>query len=535
MALIYAHRQSETVDRDAVDELDSQLKLSRKAAGDKALYYAAMFLWLMGRSDKAKDYIDRMLKMTSSSKEGLILKGWIELSSESNQNRNKAIRYFDNGLENSKSVFGLMGKVTYFMGKQNFSGALEVVNQMIAFQPDFVPALTLKMNLFLAQQDWEQTLDAASRYLKQDGHHLKALQIMVVHAIAKDGDLIKCGNNTEILQTLCQFGERAFAKAPADADIANEIGYLHVLQNKIKEAVRWYSNGIKLDGTSMPALAGMIHCQLLQGQLEEAAQQLEFLSEIQQSIGQSAVTHHSMSIMCSKNKEVALLQAMLACKSGAGQEVVGTLLKEAAELHFSAIQGLPLGVKYFEKLNPAFLFEVVKTHLAVCQPRALGQPLSFGLMHSAMILEPVVKTAPSCLPGAYLMAKVKFLSGDLMSAQNFIMRCLELDPTVADIHLLQAHIYLSLEDFKKCLQSLETGVSHNFQVREQPLYHLIKARALKNMGDLPEAIRTLNMVMSLPGLKRETRGKEASISNSDRVSAYLELCTDYMELDYGLV
>ncbi|XP_036378258.1 tetratricopeptide repeat protein 21B [Megalops cyprinoides] len=542
MALIYAHKQTETVDRDAVEELDSQLKASRKAAGDKALYYAAMFLWLMGRGDKARDYLDRMLKMSSSSREGLILKGWIEVTSENDLNRNKALRYFDSGMSDSKNVFGLMGKVRYFTGKQNFSGALEVVNQIIASHPDFLPALTLKMNLFLAQQDWEQSLDTASRNLQKDGHNLKALQIMAVHDLAKDGDLIKarehlqallsaveitepstpslhvsitvpisrmCGNNTEVLQTLCQFVERAFAKAPTDACIATEIGYLLVLQNKIKEAMRWYSTAIKLDGSSMPALAGVIRCQLLQGQLEEAAQQLEFLGEIQQSIGQSA--------------ELGLLQAMLAHKRGAGADVVSSLLKEATELHFSAIQGLPLGVEYFEKLNPAFLFEVVKTHLAVCQPCTVGQPLPFGLMHSAMILEPVVKTAPGILPGAYLMAKVKFLSGDLTSAQSLLTHCLELDPTLSEVHLLQAHLYLSMGDFKKCLQSLETGVSHNFQVRELPQYHLIKAKALKKTGDLPEAIQSLKMVMSLPGVRREVKGKEASISNSDRVSAYLEL------------
>lgn len=66
-------------------------------------------------------------------------------------------------------------------------------------------------------------------------------------------------------------------------------------------------------------------------------------------------------------QELAFIQAMLACKRGASQAVVSSLLKEAAELHFSAIQGLPLGVEYFEKLNPSFLFDVVKTNLAVCQ------------------------------------------------------------------------------------------------------------------------------------------------------------------------
>ena len=36
--------------------------------------------------------------------------------------------------------------------------------------------------------------------------------------------------------------------------------------------------------------AGIIRCQLIEGHLEDAEQQLEFLTEIQQSIGKSGVT-----------------------------------------------------------------------------------------------------------------------------------------------------------------------------------------------------------------------------------------------------
>ena len=37
-------------------------------------------------------------------------------------------------------------------------------------------------------------------------------------------------------------------------------------------------------------IQGIIKCQLIDGQLEDAEQQLEFLNEIQQSIGKSAVS-----------------------------------------------------------------------------------------------------------------------------------------------------------------------------------------------------------------------------------------------------
>lgn len=47
--------------------------------------------------------------------------------------------------------------------QQNYSAALEVVNQIIVAYPSFMPALILKMRLYLAQQDWEQTLETARR------------------------------------------------------------------------------------------------------------------------------------------------------------------------------------------------------------------------------------------------------------------------------------------------------------------------------------------------------------------------------------
>lgn len=48
------------------------------------------------------------------------------------------------------------------------------------------------------------------------------------------------------------------------------------------------------------------------------------------------------------------------------QEEVANLLNDAVDTHFSTLQGLPLGVEYFEKLNPDFLLEIVKVYLAMC-------------------------------------------------------------------------------------------------------------------------------------------------------------------------
>ena len=72
MALIHAHKKAKLVDREAVQELESRLRQDRQSCGEMALFFGGMFLWHTGRHDKAREYIDRMIKMASGNKEVLI-------------------------------------------------------------------------------------------------------------------------------------------------------------------------------------------------------------------------------------------------------------------------------------------------------------------------------------------------------------------------------------------------------------------------------------------------------------------------------
>lgn len=65
-------------------------------------------------------------------------------------------------------------------------------------------------------------------------------------------------------------------------------------------------------------------------------------------------------------------------------------------------------------------------------------------------------------------------------------------------------------------------------MREHPVYHLIKAQTLKKMGELSEAIKTLQMARNLPGMRKHTasskaKGKRIEVDTSDRVAVFLEL------------
>ncbi|XP_040850864.1 tetratricopeptide repeat protein 21A isoform X1 [Ochotona curzoniae] len=546
MALLYAHKCCETIDREAVEELEHSLKETRKSASASARYYASLFLWLAGHPDKAKEYLNHSLKASNGSGEDSVLRGWVDLTSDNPQVVKKSIKYLEQGLQDSKDVLGLMGKARYLMMQYNYSGALEVVNQLAVASANFLPALVLKMRLFLAQQNWEQVVETAYRILERDQNNIDAYQTLAVHELAREGNMTTavehvsnliialemrepqnptlhlkkilvvsrlCGRHQAVLHQVGSFLERIFLAKPSYAQVATELGYLLILRNQVKEAFLWYSEAMNLDGNSKAALTGIIWCQILEGHLEEAEHQLEFLKEVQQSLRKSEV--------------LVFLQALLASKKNKGDLEVTALLQEAVELHFSGIQGLPMSCEYFEKLDPLFLVCVAKEYLLFCskQPRAPGQMVSPLLKQVALILTPVVKAAPALMESMYVMAQVKYLSGELENAQSTLKCCLELDPTFVDSHLLMAQIYLAQGNLAMCSHCLELGVSHNFQVRDHPLYHFIKARALNKSGDYAEAIKTLKMIVKLPSVKVE-EGKKCrgpSLQPSERVSILLEL------------
>lgn len=337
IALIYAHKMSPNPDREAILESDARMKEQRKGAGPKALYHAGLFLWHIGRLDKAREYIDRMIKMSNGSKEGQILKAWLDLTKGKEPYTKKALKCFEEELQDGNDIFALLGKAQCLEMHQNYSGALEAVNQIIVNFPSFLPAFIKKMKLQLALQDWDQTVETAQRLMLQDNQNVEALRILALYYLCREGDIEKaatklenlesaldamepqngqlfykitlafsrtCGRSQLILQKIQTLLERAFSLTPQQSEFATELGYQMILQGKVKEALKWYKTALTLDETNIPALAGFIRCQLIEGQLQDADQQLEFLSEIQQSIGKSPELTYLRAILAmKKNKQ----------------------------------------------------------------------------------------------------------------------------------------------------------------------------------------------------------------------------------------
>jgi hypothetical protein len=106
-------------------------------------------------------------------------------------------------------------------------------------------------------------------------------------------------------------------------------------------------------------------------QLDEAAQQLEFLSEIKSTIGNPAVRLLSKNFGLASSltvlfysKEISFLSAQLLEKQGGDAEVVLTKLDDAVAQHWVAVEGKMLGEAYFLTFNPDFVLSLAKMFAA---------------------------------------------------------------------------------------------------------------------------------------------------------------------------
>ncbi|KAG5445156.1 Tetratricopeptide repeat protein 21B [Clonorchis sinensis] len=543
VALAHAHKTYPEVDAEAVKEFEAKTRELRRHASSTTLYYAALVLFYLRKYEKAREYIERAIKTNLLFIEALNLNGWIDMLLKDENLRKKAIRYFE-GSTGDDEVVGIecqMGRAYYFQLSRSYSAALDITNILIVNFPKYIPAIIAKMHLQLISQDWEQAMDTSQRCLTLDCNCIEALKYQVLHALCHLGNISEarkainelkralddsepnyaeqyyinskyfaplCARDTVILHKLFELAERAASLDNRNHNYAINIGRIMLLQGRPKEASRHFQSALEFSETSVVALQGIVECQLAQDNVKEALSQLEFLDELQQTIGKSA--------------------------------------------------GCARGIHYYEQMNPDFMIQLVMEYLAQApqQPpgmtsismdtngegiTTLRHPEDGPLTRCLRILDQITTSAPGYQKALYLTSYVHYLLGDSMMALTIVKKCLDLDATLVDGHILLAQIYLYQGSLKLAEQALETGLSNNFEVRNHPLYQLVRARLLTKQGNAKAAVQILKQAISSLGSSQASHshkrtgddigfGVSKAVSMNDQLTLSLELAEAHHSL-----
>lgn len=539
-------------------------------ADDDALVFAGRYFLHTDKAKQSRQCLEKIYAKNPQHVQTLVMLGWLNLQSGQSRQARQALGFFEAALKltaERKDIGALLGRSKYYersaksdasvagAGASGSGGAtrsnaasrkkwdrvLDDLNQIIVTYPSFTPAILEKSRVLMLMNQWDESLLTAQRVLKKDPKDVCALRLVVLFFLTRESKSAHIQNRLnelmealelnepsnavlmyEISQLVCRLAnrkkpllqqtlvliERACKMDPGNSAYLTEQGYQLMLLDDFAQASLCFQEASKLDEGNIAPLAGLIKCKILQGNLKEAQQELEFLAEISASIG--------------SNADLTYLHALLAWFKDGSELRCMEHLNNAMLEHAKMIDEAPLGFQYFIQYNPDFVLEVVQTYMqhVGTEPRSKGDPPNVVLAQCRRLLSELVEIVPAMLGAQLMLAKTLFISGEFEDAERALQICLKLDAQCAPAHIIQAQICLQRENYQQCSQSLEQARSLDFEIRNTPIYHLMKTKLLEASGQIEDALKVLQAAMELPGVRKP---KAASTVGGAGAQAMLSL------------
>lgn len=312
----------------------------------------------------------------------------------------------------------LMGKAKVLEGKRQWVQALDALNKVIVMHDWFLPALIEKAKALMMTADWDQALEAAGRLQQHEANNIEALRLNVLFLLSRESrceeaaerlqelvtalqhleprnhDLtLSCaqlfsrlaGRHKAILNITFNMIKKVTDASPEKAKYLTELGYQYMMQGELSKAEQTFHSAVAKDETDVRALFGIINCRVQEGSLDDAEEQLEFLSEIQISVG--------------KSPDLAFLQSLIAWRKRRDAEGALNLLNETLTLHITNFKSA-VGYDFFIKLNADFMLEIAREYLQHTISGGTDDAAKPGgyLLRGVQVLETLTRFVPGLVP-----------------------------------------------------------------------------------------------------------------------------------------
>nr|XP_022900469.1 tetratricopeptide repeat protein 21B-like [Onthophagus taurus]XP_022900470.1 tetratricopeptide repeat protein 21B-like [Onthophagus taurus]XP_022900471.1 tetratricopeptide repeat protein 21B-like [Onthophagus taurus] len=528
---------------------ENELKELKRNANYLDYYYTAFLLLVLGKYEKSLEFIDKSLLKNEAFPRGFALKGWIiinlkQIGKSIDKNPSELFKKTLN--DNPRDLDAVFGVTQSLISENNYDDALSFINKSIVRFPSNVLPLIAKMKYLFSIKDFEATLEIINRIFDLDLNNLEAVRMNVLIFLCRDSNfdeasifikkLINEIENSEaknpeillenaklfsritknlvILTETFKMIEKCLSKSPGCNEFLTEMGYQCLLQNNFKEASYYFKSVLKLNDSSIDALIGSSLCELLENvnkkNLNNVNDQIDFLMELQE-------------------REIPAVLFYMKAKISEQNETKIKFLKLAKSAHLKKIRFYSFGVDYLKLLNPIFLMDLIQEFLSVISFSCTAQNFKTtkigdeSLKESLEILKLITSSCPGNDQAQHLQAKILYFKGDSAEAMNIIENLIKINKNPSsEIYLLMAQIQLDKNLFDRAEQSLEAGLSYNFKVRENSLFHLISGLIEKHKNNYEEAIKYFTMALNLANLKQKKSFID-EVSLPDKSLIYIEL------------
>jgi tetratricopeptide (TPR) repeat protein len=121
-----------------------------------------------------------------------VVAAWAELLDEPKtkrelESRHQVINQLERVSENLE-LDVLLARAAYYDIYQQPQLAVECLNQAVALQPSFLPALVEKAKVLMATGDWDLALEVVMRVLSQDQEDVEGLRLMALYQVMREAN-----------------------------------------------------------------------------------------------------------------------------------------------------------------------------------------------------------------------------------------------------------------------------------------------------------------------------------------------------------
>ena len=599
LAMVHAHRSARIIDEEAVAVLETRIVDAEARASEPGLVEAATLLWHLGSYQRSMSMAEKVLRTQPNSVGAKCLLAWVSITpNEDNENVDggpvdayaaQAVDTFSElagpSSTGKRSLESLMGIVHSYELTRQFDAAFEVITRISTDYAWFLPALVVKARLLMQLRDWDSVLETVQHVLAQDEGNVEALEILMVYTLTQESSIRQARSSVDklaaavssreprnaplyyrlgqtaarlaagdasILKTSLKMLGRARDLVPHRADLATEQGHQMLQLGDVKRAGDLFHEAQSIDELNMGGVYGSIEYLICEGKLDDAKEQLEFLKEMVIGDEKPAKLMYFSGVVASR--ELGSLRSSSTADAATAAKLVLDDFTESFEDHMVHLEkisarALTSFTAYATELDVPFLLDLSRECLMFCSgtPRAATEAPIPAVLKAKEVLDVVTSTCPGTLAAQLLHAKASFYDGDHESAIRVAAACIEHEPSYVDAYIMLAQVYIHQGKVRMAEQTIEQAMGHNFVVKESPVYYIVRAMVLQGDSNLEEALKMLEMAMTLPCVKaaklagaagpREKKKSDMQthsflhdISRSDMVTLYLLLAKIHQEL-----
>ncbi|XP_003377366.1 putative tetratricopeptide repeat-containing domain protein [Trichinella spiralis] len=311
-----------------------------------------------------------------------------------------------------------------------------------------------------------------------------------------------CGRNGAILKKAKSYLELELKKHPKNFAAMVAIGEVLRMSGLYESALDVFQKASKMDEETLCCFKEIAHCQISQGTLGEAKEQMDFINAIDDQWNASY--------------EGALFKAFMSVASKPDPKTIRLTIEAMNTTVISFINDMSkimeFGVEFLQKLNADFIMEILKITcdlLSAESDLVHSKEIENICKSSISILSQLLRYIPGLQTAYFISARLHILEDNFPQAILELQQLLKMEDFNVNVGLLLADAYIQNNNLTEATDVINASLSCDFTVRNLPEYYMVKAKQAHLSENFEEAIQMLRNALHTFTSKKDGKNKKS--------------------------